>query len=548
MKIAQQLSLSLLLTAVSLFAAPAPNSVQNPGSNTVPGLPNYGTAQGSVFVVYGTGMGPSTIVTTPALPYQTSLGGTSITVTVAGTTVNALVVYTLATQVAAILPSNTPVGTGTLTLTYNNASGSTPITVVASNFGILSVNQTGTGPVVATHADYSVISGASTANTGETIIIWGTGLGPLPAGVSDATSPGSAGANIGTITIWLGGVQATNVRYHGRNPSDPGLDQINFDIPSGVSGCYVSLVIQTANQVSNTTTLAVSPNGTTCSDADGISFSSLSSVLNSSGSVRLGTAGVTQTQLSFAVGGISSNTTTVTGSARFEKYSGLQLSSSGSPFAYPSIGSCTDTIIYPNSSSTPTVNATGLDAGTPIVLTPPSGSSVNLTTDPQVGKGYYSTAANALTSMPSGNWKFAGPGGTDVGAFNASLTVPAALTWSNETTVTASPVGRSQALKLTWTGGDPNSYVIIEGFSINPSPAVSGSVGAFFLCVAPTAPGSFTIPPSVLLSLPATGATQTSFGALYLGSIAAPQPFTAPGIDFGYVYSSSLSGTNVTWQ
>lgn len=263
MQIVRHLSLAIILSAVGLFAQPAPNSVQNPGSNILPGLPNYGIAQGSVFVVYGTGLGPAKIVGAPSLPLQTTLGGTSISVTVNGTTVNAYMVYTLATQIAAVLPSNTPLGTGTLSVTYNGASGTTPITVVVSDFGILTVNESGTGPAVVTHADGSVVSAINAAQTGEEVVIWGTGLGPLPSGASDASAPPSG--NIGNVTMFVGGAQAT-VEYAGRNSSDPGLDQINVTIPSGPSGCYVSLVAQEGTQVSNTATIAVSSNGSkTCS-------------------------------------------------------------------------------------------------------------------------------------------------------------------------------------------------------------------------------------------------------------------------------------------
>jgi uncharacterized protein (TIGR03437 family) len=179
MKVAYHLSLALLLSAAGLYAAPAPNSVQNPASNILPGLPNFGIAQGSIFVVYGAAMGPSAIVVGTTLPLPTTLSGTSIQVTVAGTTVNALMVYTLQSQIAAVLPSNAPAGTGTLTVTYNGVTGSTPITVVQSDFGILTVNETGAGPGVITFGDYSLVTATNSAKPGDTLIIWGTGLGPI---------------------------------------------------------------------------------------------------------------------------------------------------------------------------------------------------------------------------------------------------------------------------------------------------------------------------------------------------------------------------------
>ena len=99
--------------------------------------------------------------------------------------------YTSATQVAALLPSNTPTGNGTITVTYNNQpSNSAPITMVTRNLGIFTVDSSGGGPGIVTYADYSLVSptkaancgGPNTtcgaANPGDTLILWATGFGP----------------------------------------------------------------------------------------------------------------------------------------------------------------------------------------------------------------------------------------------------------------------------------------------------------------------------------------------------------------------------------
>jgi uncharacterized protein (TIGR03437 family) len=547
MKVAYHLSLALLLSVAGLYAqAPAPNSVQNPASNILPGLPNFGIAQGSIFVVYGSAMGPSAIMVGTTLPLPTTLGGTSIQVNVAGTTVNALMVYTLQSQIAAVLPSNTPVGTGTLTVTYNGVSGSTPITVVQSDFGILTVNETGAGPGVITFGDYSLVTATNSAKPGDTLIIWGTGLGPITG--SDAIVPTEV--SLGTpITVYIGGV-AASVVYHGRS-ADPGLDQINVVVPPGVSGCYVSVVVQTANLVSNTATTSVANGGGACSDANGLSLSGLAPILNSTGTVRLGVIDLFQESIQIAVAGITGGTTTTGfGSAVFEKYTAAQLTGNVSPFASPSINSCTVSVsVTKNSTSTPTqtptVVATGLDAGAAISVTPPSGTVISLTNSLTTTKGdYFAT----FSSLAAGSYKISnGTGGADVGAFSTSLNVPAALTWTNQTSVEASAINRTQPLHLTWTGGDPNGYALIEGVSLTGTAATTTS--AIFICVAPVGPGQFNIPPSVLLALPATS-TQAliSEGILLLGSSSSPQTFTAPGLDAGYLISGSYAGGSVTYQ
>ena len=98
---------------------PQITGVENAASNIPPGLPNAGIAQGAIFSVYGSGLGPANLATAPAAFQSTTLSGTSVAVTVGSTTVNALMYYTSDGQVAALLPSSTPTGAGSVTVTYN---------------------------------------------------------------------------------------------------------------------------------------------------------------------------------------------------------------------------------------------------------------------------------------------------------------------------------------------------------------------------------------------------------------------------------------------
>ncbi len=146
------LTLTTSMTALTILAAGpsiASPGVYNSASYALAAFPNGGVTQGSIFVVFGSGLGPATIGYNSSLPYQTSLMGTSINVTVSGTTVACYMFYTSAGQIAAILPSNTPAGTGTIAVTYNNvASPTAPITVVKNALGLFTRNQQGSGPAV----------------------------------------------------------------------------------------------------------------------------------------------------------------------------------------------------------------------------------------------------------------------------------------------------------------------------------------------------------------------------------------------------------------
>src|ERR1035438_9796877 len=88
----------------------------NAASYAIAGLPNANIAQGSMFILFGQNLGPAAQANASSFPLPTNLGGTSIVATVGGTAVNAIMLYSNNAQVAAILPSSTPIGAGTLTL------------------------------------------------------------------------------------------------------------------------------------------------------------------------------------------------------------------------------------------------------------------------------------------------------------------------------------------------------------------------------------------------------------------------------------------------
>src|SRR5579871_1010502 len=280
---------ALLLILISgtarLSAAPVVTGVLNAASYTDPRLPGAGIAPGSIFVVTGTGLGPANLVVAPVAFQSTSLSGTSVSVTVNNKTVSAPMYYTSANQIAALLPSSTPTTPfgsnlqATVTVTYNGESSpSTPFQGVGGVVGLFAVDSSGSGPAIVTYPDYSLVSAAKaancggpstacgSANAGDTLTLWATGLGPVPAG----DGPGSLGQSNPNLplTVWVGGAQATVV-YQGRSGCCIGLDQIVFTVPNNVPvGCAVPLVIQVATNVSNSTAIPVANGSRTCTPAD----------------------------------------------------------------------------------------------------------------------------------------------------------------------------------------------------------------------------------------------------------------------------------------
>src|SRR5580700_10608159 len=105
----------LMIMAVAVGQAQpavAKNGILNAASDAYVGLPNSSIAQGSIFTIYGTNLGPSSSPTL-AYPLQTTLGAVSIQVTSGSTTLNAIPIFVGPRQINAVLPGSTPIGAAT---------------------------------------------------------------------------------------------------------------------------------------------------------------------------------------------------------------------------------------------------------------------------------------------------------------------------------------------------------------------------------------------------------------------------------------------------
>jgi uncharacterized protein (TIGR03437 family) len=501
------LAVTVIVAAIPSCAAPSIAGVTNAASFANSQLPNGSIAQGSIFNVFGSGMGPSTIAYATSLPLPNTLSNTSISVTVNGTTEQCFMFYTLAGQLAAILPSTTPAGTGTIAVTYNGSTSSTaPITVVPSSPGIFSVNQQGNGPGVILDGNNNVSSSTSPFQTGETVVAWGTGLGPIN-GPDDTTPPSGNLPGISAV-VYVGGMPVTPV-YAGRS-GYAGEDQINFTIPAGISGCFIPVSISVTNGAakvtSNTVTIAVGSGGSCTSTS--MYPSGLSSA---SGPLRIGTIlwnhSVTTSPVANASGSLVSTTTTGDqGEASFETYS-------ANPYATTTgIDVPYETCIILPQIAPAKLTTTGLDAGPAINVTG-NGASRSITESTGVTGSYYNIIGGGAalpnqTPQPlfftGGSYSFNnGSGGKDVAGFTGTFTVPSSpFTWTNYSSITS--VSLSTPLMVTWTGGDPSWDVSLTGTSV-VSISASGTVQVSFQCRAHDTDGMITVPVSVLGQMPASG-------------------------------------------
>ena len=276
-----------------------PGSVVNAASNAQPGLPNYGLAQGGVFILKGQNLGAHGIVLATSFPLQANMGGTSMKIMIQGGSFDVLMLYVVAgqpnlpyDQLAGIVPSNVPPGQHLITVTYSGQTSATePITVVPNAFGIFTINQAGVGPGVFTDPNYKINTLTSVSHPGDQEFIWGTGLGAISG--NDAATPPVGNLDV-PVEVYVGNVKA-NIGYQGRSGCCSGIDQILITVPAGVTGCYVPVVVKIGNIVSNFATMSIAESGSVCSDPTGLTASDLTKTQNG---MPLGKAEISMTRLS----------------------------------------------------------------------------------------------------------------------------------------------------------------------------------------------------------------------------------------------------------
>jgi uncharacterized protein (TIGR03437 family) len=534
-------AIAISLSGVSCFAQPVIRSqspVVNSASYRTPGLPGSGIAQGSIFSVFGTGLGPASCVTNaPTFPLLTTLGETSVKVTVGTTSTDAVMLVACGSQINAIMPSKTPVGDGTVTVTYKGqASAPAPVHVVAGTFGIFAANMGGAGQAIATHPNYVSNSIIRTFHPGDYGILWGTGLGAISG--SDAAEPPVG--DIGDVKVYVG-TGAAAVNYHGRSGCCAGLDQIVFQVPQGVQGCHVPIAVETGGVVSNVATIAVSTSGQTCTDS--IMGQDLVDKLAAGQKVDFGYIRLESIIAQF-ISGSSAAGASDNGYASFSEYT--PQTAAWANYGV-SAGYCI--AVDGNVGGTAEVTPSQLDAGAITVQGP--GPMITLT---QYYFGYYTAVLNATISrfLWSGlNYTVAGGGGSKVGAFSISENTSIAgaqftgIKWGE-------PASLSGDMTLQWDGGDAklqSGNVTIGGISGNDDFSLSVSLQ----CVAPLSAHKFTIPAWIPSTLPPSGSRQVGTitvpnGFLWIGQYSNPVKFQATGLDKGIITDSFSNGVGLFFR
>ena len=560
MKALYSLLAALLLAASPCWAAISPGGVVNAASFAPAGLPNAPVASGSVILVFGSGLaGPG--LAQAGYPLPLDLAGTTIQVTVGGQTVDCYMIYTTPGQVAALLPSSVPAGTGQITVTYNGSVSIGEIVVAETSVGIFAQSQAGVGAAIIQNFVDSATTPLNTitdsAAPGQPVIIWATGVGAVEGDESNLL-PGVRAEGV-DVKVYIGGQEAQVVDY-GRSGCCAGLDQIVAIVPDGIASCYAPVTVVTSKNgvtvASNTVSMAIAQGGGACVDESGFSPDDLDP---GDASVKIGILSLSRSSGSLSVGGLGSGTAIAdTASASFLDIPRNQFVAGAFPSYSGSLNACSVLQVLGESADpAPGPVVTSLDAGS-MTLTGPGGSrELPRFDEPVIIYQDSATEAVEINGVPQpstgslflepGTFTFSATGGTGVGPFTVSETIPAILEWLNDDDTT---IARDAPHTVTWSGAGGSDIVLIQGSS-TAFATTGNAVTVSFLCFADASAGSFTIPAYVLSSLPVSGEliAGISSGTLGVSAFSRGKLFNAPGLTFGVVnYLMGVQAADVTYE
>jgi hypothetical protein len=157
---------------------------------------------------------------------------------------------------------------------------------------------------------------------------------------------------------------------------------------------------------------------------------------------------------------------------------------------------------YPILGTAPTAPNALLDAGT-VNVSGPGLSNTALTKIPSVGGGpFYDLVPAAGTLQYGGTYTISNSGGTQIGPFSISGTLPTSFSVTNWDQITS--INRSAGLSVSWAGSGFGT-VIIGASGTTQTSTTKSSVSVN--CVVAASLGTFSIPQGALAMLPAIAAS-----------------------------------------
>ncbi|HUA83807.1 MAG TPA: TIGR03118 family protein [Bryobacteraceae bacterium] len=242
-----------------LFAAIAPPS-QVTGILNAASLSGTAVAPGEIVVLNGFTIGPIPLVSA-TIPSTGSLGtsiasGGGTSVTFNGTA--APILYASASATSVIVPYEVAGSTtASVVVTYKGAAAAAfSVNVAATAPGLFTLNESGSGELVAVNSDGSLNGTANPAARGTPVLLYATGEGQTdPPGTDGAVTGEFVRIPTAAVSLMIGGQPATVV-YAGSAPGDvAGVMEIEAIIPANAStgAAPVVLTVGSANSPSGTT-------------------------------------------------------------------------------------------------------------------------------------------------------------------------------------------------------------------------------------------------------------------------------------------------------
>ncbi len=481
-----KLSLLLLLSA---FAVPAqkpvinPKGVVNAASFAGADQPGWAIAPGSIASVFGQNLA-STTRAADSLPLPRNLEGTSVAVDglpaplfyVSPGQINFQVPSAL-TAPGTLYPRPVPV----VVTTAAGASDSVLIRVVQDASGIFTqgAQGCGQGAIQNVGADGSRIlnTPAQSAPPGSFVSAYGTGLGPVnfapPDGQPAASNPLSFATS--SKAVYLGPQAFAKfmrvVTFSGRAPGLVGVDQIDLQIAEDApEGCAVPLFLNAGTYLSQPVRISIRRGGGQCQDAPPARL----------GSLRWQRTVTTGPEP-------SARATQETFTASFSEAPENQVP------AYPpsTIDRGTSCPVRDPPADGPRCPGTGLrglSAG-PLTLKGLPAGTITVNPGSSFGEVAY-TATLPAGSVRPGIVQVEAAGGPEVGAFQASLTIPAPI----EITTPLPPgtvIPTDRPFRVAWSGGGPDAVVRMQLISQN----TGQDIGTGCVLSAPASDGQLILLP-----------------------------------------------------
>jgi uncharacterized protein (TIGR03437 family) len=156
-------------------------------------------------------------------------------------------------QVSAIVPMGLSASTTQVQVEYaGQISNTLTLPVAPATPGIFTAGGAGTGQAAALNVDYSLNSASNPAAAGSVMILYATGAGPLTPQGLDGTivTADNLPQPVLPLSVQVGG-QPAAVLYSGGAPGEvQGVFQINIQLPPGVTGAKVPVVLTVGSAAS----------------------------------------------------------------------------------------------------------------------------------------------------------------------------------------------------------------------------------------------------------------------------------------------------------